>query len=143
LRVVHYSIQRDHVHLLVEGDDSVALSNGMKSICSRIGKLASRVFKRSGSALDGRYHACAVRTPLEARRALAYVLLNARRHWTKQHRKPPPPVLDNASSAVWFDGWTYPTQPPTRPMEVATPRTWLLRVGWHRYGRIDLAEIPR
>src|SRR5262245_23077110 len=81
--------------------------------------------------------------PLEARRALAYVLLNARRHWTKRHRTLPPVRLDAASSARWFDGWASTQAPPcTRSCEVAPAQTWLLRVGWRRHGRIALTEVP-
>ena len=142
-RIVHYSIQRDHLHLLIEGDNHVALTNGMKSLGARLGKLVNRVFDRSGPALDGRYHARPIGTPLEARRALAYVLLNARRHWIKRHRALPPADLDAASSARWFDGWlSIPVRQTTAECEVAPARTWLLRVGWRRHGLIAPNEVP-
>src|SRR5262245_32524170 len=124
-RIVHYSIQHDHVHLLIEGDNHVAVSNGMKSFGSRLGKLVNRLRGRNGPVLDGRYHARLIGTPLEARRALAYVLLNARRHWMKRHRTLPPARFDTASSAPWFDGWASTQAPPsTRSCEVAPAQTW-------------------
>src|SRR5262245_200132 len=141
-RIVHYSIQRDHVHLLIEGESHVALSNGMKSLGARLGKLVNRLCGRRGAVLDGRYHVRAIATPLEARRALAYVLLNARRHWMKSHRKAPSPQLDSASSAQWFYGWTSLHRPTSRTCEVAAAQTWLLRVGWRRHGLIALSEVP-
>src|SRR5262245_20937274 len=143
-RIVHYSIQRDHIHLLVEGASHVVLSNGMKSFGARVGKLVNRLWGRCGRVLDGRYHARLIGTPLEARRALAYVLLNARRHWMKRYRRLPPARLDAASSARWFDGWaSTQAPPPTEPCEVAPAQTWLLRVGWRRHGLIALNERPR
>ena len=35
-RIVHYSIQNDHLHMLVEADDARALTNGMKSFAVRV-----------------------------------------------------------------------------------------------------------
>ena len=148
-RVVHYSIQRDHVHLLIEAHSNHSIACGMKSVGARIGKLANRLFQRSGKVLDGRYHLRALRTPLEVHRALRYVLLNHRHH-TARRRRPkrltvhPPAQPDPASSGRWFDGWRTTTAPPnlTDVREVASARTWLMRTGWRRHGLIDPAEIP-
>lgn len=106
-RVTHYSLQGDHAHLIVEAKGKNALARGMKSIAARLARAANRVWARSGPVLDGRYHHRLLRTPREVRRALAYVLLNARRHWAKARsgQRPPTPRLDGASSARWFDGW--------------------------------------
>jgi putative transposase len=86
------------------------------------------------------------------RNALAYVLLNARRHFAKRTGGRRPPVrLDTASSARWFDGWKQAWKarlgPPdeetdSAPREVAEARTWLLRVGWRRHGLVDPSEVP-
>jgi REP element-mobilizing transposase RayT len=144
-RVVHYSIQRDHVHLLVEAQDQYTIACGMKSLGARLGKLANGLFERKGKVLDGRYHLRPLRTPLEVRRALCYVLLNHHHHAAKRGR----PVqrqaeLDPASSGRWFEGWRVATAPPdpADAREVASARTWLLRTGWRRHGLIDPAEVP-
>ncbi len=79
-RVVHYSIQRDHAHLIVEAKGREALGRGMRSIGARFARAVNRVFERSGPVLEDRYHMRALRTPREVRAALRYVLLNARRH---------------------------------------------------------------
>ena len=143
-RVVHYSIQRDHVHMIVEAAGRHALGRGMKSIGSRLARAVNRVFRRSGPVLLGRYHVRALKTPREVRNALAYVLLNARKHWRERHGEAPPVRVDEASSARWFEGWS--REPPGErrggPMEVATAHTWLLRVGWRRRGRIDPQAVP-
>ncbi|MEE8559018.1 MAG: transposase [Myxococcota bacterium] len=47
-RVTHYSIQRDHVHLVVEAKSAEALGRGMKSIGARFARAVNRVFRRSG-----------------------------------------------------------------------------------------------
>lgn len=80
-RLVHYSLQGNHAHLIVEARDREALGRGMKSIGSRLALAVNRVMgRRKGRVLADRYHARLLRTPLEVQRALRYVLLNARKH---------------------------------------------------------------
>jgi REP element-mobilizing transposase RayT len=148
-RVNHYSLQGDHAHLIVEAHGKDALARGMKSIAARLARAMNRTAGRNGPVLDGRYHHRSLRTPREVRRALAYVLLNARRHLAKRRHvsRTGSVRLDPASSARWFDGWRRGFEPgeidvTARP-EVAWPRTWLLRVGWRRHGLVDPAELPR
>src|SRR5262245_44432773 len=106
-RVAHYSLQGDHAHLIVEAHGMHALACGMKSIAARLARAVNRTSGRSGPVLDGRYHHRSLRSPKEVRRALAYVLLNARRHLAKHRHIAPvgPARIDPASSARWFDGW--------------------------------------
>ena len=148
---MHYSIQRDHVHLLIEAHSNHSIACGMKSVGSRIGKLANRLFQRSGKVLDGRYHLRPLRTPLEVHRALRYVLLNHRHHAAQRRRPKTKHEIDHeraqpdpASSGRWFDGWRIATHPPNSKdtCEVAPARTWLLQSGWRRHGLIHPAEIP-
>jgi REP element-mobilizing transposase RayT len=143
-RVVHYSLQRDHVHLIVEAAGCQALGRGMKSIAARLARAVNRVFQRRGPALLGRYHVRALRTPSDVKRALAYVLLNARKHWKQSRGAAPPAQLDEASSGRWFDGWKHWPRAPgdPGPCEVAAGRTWLLTRGWRRHGLVDPGEVP-
>jgi REP element-mobilizing transposase RayT len=146
-RVAHYSLQSDHAHLIVEAQGKHALACGMKSIAARLARAVNRASGRSGPVLDSRYHHRSLRTPREVRRALAYVLLNARRHLAKRrlpsHRAA---TVDPASSARWFDGWRSELDVTLAGAnavpEVARPHTWLLRVGWKRHGLVDPREIP-
>jgi hypothetical protein len=143
---VHYSLQRDHVHLVVESAGKEALSCGMKAVGARIARAVQRTFGWRGAVLDGRYHLRVLRTPGEVRNVLAYVLLNARRHWRKLRGAAPPVRIDAASSGRWFDGWRSGTPeatiPALGPPEVSRARTWLLSMGWRRHGLIDPAEVP-
>jgi len=146
-RVTHYSLQGDHAHLIVEAKGKEALAAGMKSIAARLARAVNRVCKRSGPVLDGRYHHRLLRSPREVRRALAYVLLNARRHLAKRRQvsRATPAHLDGASSARWFDGWRPEAAnrfgEPRGSPEIAQPRTWLLRIGWRRHGLVDPREV--
>jgi hypothetical protein len=68
----------------------------MKSIAARLARAVNRVFRRSGPVLIGRYHLRALRTSREVRNALAYVLLNVRKHWRQRYGTLPPVRLDAA-----------------------------------------------
>ena len=143
-RVCQFSIQRDHVHLLVEATGKDALARGMKSVTMRLVWAASRAFGRRGPVLYGRYHLKVLRTPREVRNALAYLLMNVRKHWQRARGAPPPVRLDAASSGGSFDGWRRPgwIAEPRAPASVAPARTWLLTIGWRRHGLLDPAEVP-
>jgi hypothetical protein len=116
----------------------------MMAVGARFSRAVNRVFARRGPVVDGRYHLHVLETPHEVRNALAYVLLNARRHWKKRRGVAPEVKLDEASSGCWFDGWR--VDPPHRGArgspEVAKPHTWLLTRGWRRHRLIDPAEVP-
>ena len=142
-RLVHYSIQTNHVHLIVEAASSIDLASAMKSLGSRLARAVNRVFRRRGPVLADRCHLRALRTPREVRNAIAYVLLNARRHAAKLGRRcSGVPRIDPASSGRWFEGWRGPVVAAGDAPAVAQPRTWLLLVGWLRAGRIDPGETP-
>jgi hypothetical protein len=140
-RVVHYSLQGTHAHLLVEASDAAALARGMMAVGARIARALNRTFSRRGRVLAERFHARVLRTPREVRNALAYVLLNARRHAQRLWRGL---RIDPASSRRWFDGWRQGPvdEPNVDAPPVSRPRTWLLAIGWRRHGLIDPEEIP-
>jgi hypothetical protein len=142
-RLVHYSIQNDHVHLIVAAGSTRDLACGLKAIAARFARGVNRVFRRAGRVLADRCHVYVLRTPREVRNAIAYVLLNARCHLAKRGRKLSGiDRMDPASSGRWFSGWRRGAPPSHDPPAVAAPRTWLLGVGWRRRGLIDPAEIP-
>ena len=138
-RLTQYSVQKNHMHLLVEAKDRTALSRGMQGLLIRVAKALNRLWGRKGSVFADRYHDRILRTPREVRNALAYVLNNARRHGLQLRDG-----LDRFASGPWFDGFkesfTVRGRPPEHP--VRDPHTWLLRVGWRRHGLIRLAEVP-
>jgi hypothetical protein len=98
-RVVHFSVQSDHVHLIVEADEPSALVRGVQGLAVRCAKAVNRAVRRRGAVWSSRYHAHALRNPTETRRGLVYVLLNFRKHLRAA------PAIDPRSSGPWFDGW--------------------------------------
>jgi REP element-mobilizing transposase RayT len=142
-RIVHYSVQGNHVHLLVEATSARDLAGGLKSVVSRFARAVNRVFGRAGQVLADRCHVHVLRSPREVRNAIAYVLLNARRHLAKAGRALPRLAgIDPASSGRWFSGWRAVIPPAGETPAVAEPRTWLLGTGWRRLGLIDPREVP-
>jgi REP element-mobilizing transposase RayT len=142
-RVVHFSLQGDHVHMLVEADGARDLACGMKALSIRLSKGMNRMMGRTGPVLEDRYHAHVLRTPREVRNALAYVLLNHRSHLARNGDRVVPGGPDPFSSAVAFEGWRTPVAPAETASKVtAVPRSWLLGVGWRRHGLISPDEIP-
>ncbi len=146
LRVVHHSVQSNHIHLIAEAADAHALGRGMQGLGIRIAKRLNALACRHGSVLADRYHVHVLRTPREVRHALVYVLNNGRKHAAQHGLTYGPTWLDPYSSARRFDGWSQapftdrgpdPDPPPSVPAS-----TWLLRIGWRRYGPLPMAEVP-
>jgi putative transposase len=112
--IVQFSVQGNHVHLVVEASSGDALSRAMQGLSIRVAKGLNRVMRRRGRVLGDRYHARLLRTPTEVRRALAYVRDNARKHGAAQGGAP-----DAYASAGG-------------EIDLPAPRTWLVRAGWRR-----------
>jgi len=136
-RVLHFSIQRDHLHLLVEAEEPTAFERGVRGLAIRVAKAVNRVLGRRGPVWGDRYHSRILRTPREVRNALVYVLNNWRKH------VPGARGLDPRSSAVWFGGWSTTPKRIDTASPVAAPRTWLAGVGWRLHGLLGIGECPR
>ena len=87
-RLVHYSVQGNHLHLLVEARDERSLSRGMNGLGVRVARGLNRVLGRRGKVLEERYHGHILRTPTEVRRARHYLLQNAKRHYAHRGADP-------------------------------------------------------
>jgi putative transposase len=135
-RVVQFSVQSNHVHLLVEADDARALSRGMQGLGSGLTRLINARLGRSGKLWRDRYHARELTNPTMTRHALRYLLQNHAHHGGE-------PGIDPRSSATWFDGFS-DALPATHGSPVALPQTWLLRHGWHACGggKLSIHELP-
>jgi REP element-mobilizing transposase RayT len=121
-RLVHYSVQGNHLHLIVEAWDKRALSRGLQGLGIRVARAVNRVGGTRGKVFTERYHARALLTPLEVRRALVYVLFNERHHLAQRQRSLPPWHLDGCSSAAEFDGFiAHPELPVPKPLPAKPP----------------------
>ena len=148
--ICHYSVQGDHIHLICEAHSQDALTNGMRSLQNRISKKLNLLLSRKGSAFDDRYHMRVLKSPTTVRRALAYVLLNGRKHGEHLAVTGARDAawIDPFSSSFYFDGWLGRPNgrlgnPPLGPPPVAEPQTWLLSTGWRRAGLISPSLTPQ
>lgn len=139
-RVVHYSIQADHVHVIVEADGHAELSGGMRSLAIRIALRVNRLLDRKrGRVWGDRHHRRDLTSPSEVRNALVYVLSNHLKHGETDVG-----LIDPCSSGPWFEGWVHGLEPPpSMPRVTRTPTTWLLRKGWETHGFIHRGEAPK
>jgi REP element-mobilizing transposase RayT len=150
-RIVQFSVQGDHVHLLIEATDKAALSKGMRGLMIRIARYVNDLLMRRGALWADRWHGRALRTPSEVRRALVYVLANFKKHARRGALRN---GTDACSSAAWFDGWRDGAPASLTRLAaderlavmhdapVSSPRTWLMRVGWRRHGLVGRDEAP-
>ena len=140
LRLVHWSVLGNHLHLLVEAADRFALARGMQGLAVRLARAINRVWRRVGTVFADRYHAHVLRSPREVRSALCYVLQNARRHRIRIVG------ADPFSSGPWFDGWIQGGRVTQIERErlpwLQAARTWLLARGWRRGGPLDVHSGP-
>ena len=136
-RLVQFSVQDNHVHLIVEADHGTAFRRGIRGLAIRAARAVNRVLGRHGPVWEGRYHSRPLTTSRAVRHALVYVLMNRRKH------QPGEGSVDPCSSAPWFDGWRERIGIVQEAAPVARARTWLGSLGWRRHGLIGLDERPR
>ena len=141
-RIVHHSVQSNHLHLIVEAASAAALSAGMRGLAVRLARRVNRLLSRRGRFFADRWHGNELTSPRQVRNALVYVLQNHAKHARSRHF-----AIDPLSSAPHFDGFATPRASSPRaarsragPLIVAS--TWLLRVGWKRHGLIRQDEVP-
>src|SRR5882672_7845848 len=156
-RIVQLSIQRTHVHLLVEADDKRALAAGLQGFQISAAKHLNAAISqgkpgshRRGVVFPDRYHAVVIDSPRQARRALSYVINNWRKHAEDRGEVTRRWDVDWYSSGAMFPDWKESGEndfvlrgpPELPPMQIGVPRTWLLREGWKRHGAISCREMP-
>jgi putative transposase len=63
-RVIHFSIQQDHGHFIVEGDEARRARGGMHGLAIRLALAVNRALgRRQGKVVGDRYHVRALTTP--------------------------------------------------------------------------------
>jgi len=154
-RIVHISLQRSHVHMLVEADHKAALARGMQGFLISAARnintaLGDGTRRRRGKVFADRYHAEVITTPTRARHAISYILSNWRRHREDQQGLASTWLVDPFSSGISFPDWVelqdkavmWPIRETYDPLVVRRPRSWLLAEGWKLSGSISAREVP-
>ena len=119
MRVIHFSIQGAHLHLVVEAGGAAALSRGMQGLGIRLARGLNRLAgNRRGPVFVDRYHAHILETRREVNHAVRYVLENFRHHLREPETRD---ERDPCSSAVWLG------LPLTESAPVVPAKLWTLR----------------
>ncbi len=126
VRIVHFTIEGNHLHLVAEASGARALANAVRALSIRLARGLNRMMGRQGPVFADRYHARALRTPAEVRNAVHYVVGNHASHAARRGRPMPEGWVDPFSSATVkmpraVQGVLF-AEPVT-----AAPETWLLR----------------
>src|SRR5690349_1976855 len=138
-RIVHTSIQDNHLHLACEAASRFALSRGMSSFKTSAARRINRALGRSGAVFADRYHYEVVTTPTQARSMLCYVLNNWRKHRVDRGAKT---TIDPFSTGNHFPGWAEGAPRGVAFLPSREPRTWFLREGWKKCRPISVFETP-
>jgi hypothetical protein len=90
LKIIHYSMQTNHIHIIVEAMDNKILTTGMRSLTVTFAK----GLKKEKIQVK-RYHLHILRTLREAKNAIRYVLFNQQKHETSKYSR-----IDEVSSIL-------------------------------------------
>jgi putative transposase len=155
IRIVQVSLQRNHVHLLVEAKDRESLARGMQGFQISAARNINTLLgvgghRRRGRVFADRYFAEIIRTPTQARHALNYVMNNWRKHREDQQGLAKTWLIDPFSSGIAFPGWKeledkvwmWPIRETYEPLIVRRPESWLLKEGWKLCGPISARDTP-
>jgi REP element-mobilizing transposase RayT len=153
-RLVHYSLQDDHLHLVCEAEDKAALAAGLKSFQISAAKQLNRELtrrgarRRRGKVFEDRYHVEVITSVAQTKHTLNYVLNN----WRK-HRKDRTTVglfdgkIDPYSSGISYFEWKertlpYFTFPPGWEHLTSNPQSWLLNTGYKLGPPLSVYSVP-
>lgn len=93
LKVIHFSLQSNHVHLIIESENNDLLTRGMRSLTVTFAKGLRR-----GKVQLERYHLHVLRSISETKNAVHYVLFNKQKHEKGTYSK-----IDEYSSLLMLD----------------------------------------
>jgi REP element-mobilizing transposase RayT len=156
-RIVHMSIQSNHIHLIIEADHKEALSKGVQGFSISAAKRVNAAItgrtgvRRAGRVVADRFHARPLTTPRQVRNTISYVLNNWRHHGEDRARFARGWKADPFSSGAVFTDWKelanspvlWPLRTTYHPLLVWRPRTWLLAKGWKaHHPLISFREVP-
>jgi REP element-mobilizing transposase RayT len=113
-RIIHFSVQGNHIHLIVETPDRESLYRAMKGLSVRIARRMNRMMNRKGQVIGSRYHTNVLRSHRATWNVLHYVRENHRKHFGK------PGEWRTGISTDYFSSWA-------KPIPLPAPKTTYLR----------------
>lgn len=120
--IQQFSVQGNHIHLLVDAPSDVALTRCVQGLAKRIGPRLNAEMGTRGRVLQGRYHVHICKTPREVRAVRHYIRTNFVRHQREhaaRHSLPMPKLARNFVDPCSSDA-------PNLPFVLPKARAWLL-----------------
>ncbi len=148
LRIVHLSVQGNHLHLIAEARDHRVLARRMQGFGIRLARALNGMMGRRGRVYGDRYHSRPLTSARQAFHAVRYVLQNHAKHAAQSGRtaRADDPYASSSLRAAlepssaragppssYLFGTTSAREPP-QPL-VAVPVTGFLRAGFRRAAR--------
>ena len=136
-RVIHFSIQQDHGHFIVEGDEARRARGGMHGLAIRLALAVNRALGRKGQVVGDRYHARPLTTPRQMRTAWSTCCS------TSASTSARPRASTRAARGRTFRGGSARPRSQTRPRRRRRrSRGWRASAGDARAGRCGSRNTP-
>lgn len=84
LKVIHFSLEYDHVHLLIEADNNLTLGKGMKALGVTLAKRINKFRGLKGAVYKHRYHFRRVGSSAQLKKVMNYIFSNGVKHGTSK-----------------------------------------------------------
>ena len=133
LAVTQFSIESNHIHMLIEVKSNDTLKRGLLSLQGCVTWGLRRVFKYFGEVFVDRFHLHAIKSPREMKHALGYVIFNHAKHcgiaWFRD-------VYSSGFAQHEFAANVRQTRAPKWQSEIESvmsqATSWLQQTGWKR-----------
>jgi REP element-mobilizing transposase RayT len=80
LKIIHFSLEHNHVHLYVECENNDILTKGMIAFGVSLAKKTNKFFKSKGQVYKTRFHLRILRSASEVKNVINYILKNGIKH---------------------------------------------------------------
>jgi len=80
IRIIHFTVQRDHIHFLIEAQNKKQLGQSMRALSISLTKRLSRVLAKKIKALKTRYHLHILKSLKEIKNVANYIQNNGKKH---------------------------------------------------------------
>ena len=139
LKVIHFALVSNHLHLIIEADGNKELAQGMRSFLISFAMNINNSLKRRGSLFVDRYNMEVIKVPRRMHYLLSYVFKNNSKHQKRKF------VTDPYSSVITFNEQEVlfgkkvpsPFDPETKKKLkrflgsfLSPPESWLATTGW-------------
>ena len=139
LKVIHFALVSNHLHLIIEADGNKELAQGMRSFLISFAMNINNSLKRRGSLFVDRYNMEVIKVPRRMRYLLSYVFKNNSQHQKRKFTTDPysslitfsdQDVLFGKQVPILFDPKAQKKLKHFLRSFLSPPESWLATIGW-------------